>query len=444
MKAPAAILALALGAAAAGAQTTPPAAARADTTRSELDRVIAVVGTHPILESEVEEIINQRRAQGMAVPTDSAGRVKLYKQVIDELIDAEVLVMKARDEKIEVADADVAQTVDQQVKRLRSQFRTETEYQSALKGGGFGNAEEYKRWLTDQARRGALQQRLIQKLRQDGKIPAVPVSEEDINTAFTEKQGTLPKRPSTVTFRQVILPVVPSDTARARARAKADSLLVELRKGGDFEQVAKRESMDPASKELGGDLGWNRRDSMVEPFNTVMFSVAPGQTSNVFETVYGFHILRVDRVRAGEVKARHILIRPKLDSMDVERTRIRADSVLAMWKGGTPFDSLVARYHDPDEEKGALQPFPRDSLPPSYRTAFEGKTTSDFVPPFPIPDPTRGVPKYVVARILQAEEGGDYTINDVRNVLREQLAEERAFRRLIDTLRKATYVSIRI
>jgi peptidyl-prolyl cis-trans isomerase SurA len=183
---------------------------------------------------------------------------------------------------------------------------------------------------------------------------------------------------------------------------------------------------------------------MVESFDRMMWALAPGQVSPLVETVYGFHIIRVDRAQPAEVKARHILIKPKLDSADVERTRLRADSVLALWKGGASFDSLAAKYHDPDEGKGLLEPYPRDSLPEAYRTALAQTGSGEFAGPFPIADPSRGVPKFVVAQVIRAEEGGEYTINDVRNVLRDQLAQERAFRRLIDNLRGATYVSIRL
>src|SRR5207302_10547720 len=125
---------------------------------------------------------------------------------------------------------------------------------------------------------------------------------------------------------------------KAAAKAKAESLLVDIKKGADFELLAKRESMDPGSKETGGDLGWNRRSQMVREFDRWMFALAPGQLSPVIETQYGYHIIRLDRAQPQEVKARHILIKPKMDSADVAAARLRADSVLAIWKNGkAPF-----------------------------------------------------------------------------------------------------------
>lgn len=410
-----------------------------------MDRVVAVVGTTPILWSEVLEVINQRRAQGMPIPDDSAAQVALARQVVGEIVDEEILVQKARgDTTVVVADADLAATVDQQIKRLRESLKSDAEYSQALKSGGFGNQEEYRRWLTDQARRRALSQKLIQHLNQTGKMIQVAVTEDEITEAFEKNRAQLPKRPASITFRQIVIATAPTQKAKDAARAKAESLLVEISHGGDFESIAKRESMDPGSKEQGGDLGWNRRDQMVKAFDDVMFSLPPGAVSSVVETAYGYHIIKVDRVKPAEVKARHILIKPVYDSADGRRAAVLADSVLKAWKAGTPYDSLVAKFHDSDELPGSLDPFPREQLPESYKVALKDVKSNEYFGPFPIDDKLRGQPKYVVGQLLVALDEGDYTVKDLRDQIRDQLQQEKSFRRLIDTLKKEIYVAIRL
>ena len=261
-----------------------------------IDRVVAVVGNHPILYSNVIEAVNVRRAQGLTLPTDSLGQEKVMRTVLNDLIDEEVLVQKAKEEKVVVADNDVAATVEAQIKRVRGNFQTEPEYRAELVKAGFGTPEEYRRSLTEDARRQAMQSQLIQKLKTDGKLVQVGVSEADVSKTYDERKADLPKRPATVTFRQIVIATKPSAKAREIARVKAESLLAEIRRGGDFEQIAKRESMDP-SKDQGGDLGWNRRGAMVPEFERVMFALPPGVVSNVVETPFGFHIIRVDRVQ---------------------------------------------------------------------------------------------------------------------------------------------------
>jgi parvulin-like peptidyl-prolyl isomerase len=225
-----------------------------------------------------------------------------------------------------------------------------------------------------------------------------------------------------------------------RARAKADSLLREIRGGAEFEQVARRESQDSASREQGGDLGWNRRGELVPEFEQMMFALAPGQVSPLVLTQYGYHIIKVERSKPSEVKARHILIKPVYEDADTLRSRARADSALRLWQGGAVFDSLVRRFHDRDELEASREPFPREQLPPSYKDAIGTRAKGEFIGPFPIADRNRGMPKYVVLQLTDVIEAGDYTVEEVRDRMRQSLSQERSFRRLIDQLKKETYV----
>jgi peptidyl-prolyl cis-trans isomerase SurA len=183
---------------------------------------------------------------------------------------------------------------------------------------------------------------------------------------------------------------------------------------------------------------------MVAEFDRWMFALPPGQLSPVIETPFGYHIIRVDRVQPGEVKARHILIAPKIDSADVARAHLVADSVAAAWRGGAAFDSLAKKHHDfgSAEETTLLTPFPRAQLPAPYQQAFADKKAKDFVV-FQIPGNTTVPGKFVVAQLASVEEGGDLTLAEVKERFRTRLAEEGGVKRLMDSLRKGTYVAVK-
>jgi peptidyl-prolyl cis-trans isomerase D len=90
---------------------------------------------------------------------------------------------------------------------------------------------------------------------------------------------------------------------RAKAKAKAEALLAEVRKNpASFADLAKKNSDDPGSKERGGDLDFFARGAMVKPFEDAVFSMKPGEVSNVVESDFGFHIIRLDAVRGGNVQ----------------------------------------------------------------------------------------------------------------------------------------------
>jgi peptidyl-prolyl cis-trans isomerase SurA len=406
-----------------------------------VDRVVAVVGNQVILWSDVMNAINQQRAAGMQLPPDSAGQAALAVEALNTLVDEEILVQKAALLKIEVTPDEVNRSVDDQVKRVRGQFETEDAYRNELRSAGFGTPEEYRRTLYEQFYRRALQQRVFEELRKTA--VGRNVSEQEIQEAFEQNKAQLQRAPATVTFRQVVVAPKATAEAKARAKAKADSLLVEVRAGGDFEQIAKRESMDPASKPQGGDLGWNRRGAMVPEFERMMFSLPPGQVSPVVETAFGYHIIKVDRVQAAEVKARHILITPVIDSADVTRAREEAALVATQLRAGAAFDSIIVKHHDPAEEKGILQPFVRDSLPASYGAAIAGKAAGEVTDPFELPSP-RGASKWAVVQLVSVNEAGQFDEAEVKERIRQQLIAERATRSLLDELRKQTFVSLRL
>jgi parvulin-like peptidyl-prolyl isomerase len=437
---PIALLVLLTAAAAAQDPATP--ATVAGNVRP-VDGVVAVVGEKPILWSEVLETIGRERANGANIPTDSAGAVEYARTILTALIDEEVLLQRAAgDTSIRVADADLNETVEQQVSQIRTQFPSEQEFLRQLRLAGFGTLEEYRTFISDQARRAELQRRLVQKYQAEGRMIRVAVSDRDVTEAYERARASpnFPRRPPAVTFRQLVIPTAASPEALAEAKRKADSLVAELRRGADFAQIARRESMDSGSAQQGGDLGWNRRGELVPAFEQTMFRLPPGQVSQPVLTQYGYHIIKVDRARPAEVKASHILIKPSYAGEDTLKARARADSALALWRAGTPFDSLVRRFHDSDEEQGSIEPFPKEQLPPSYREAIGDQPRGSFVGPFGIEDRGRGVPKYVVLQVTEVIEAGEFTVDEVRDRLRQQLQQERSFRRLLDNLKSQTYV----
>lgn len=97
--------------------------------------------------------------------------------------------------------------------------------------------------------------------------------------------------------------------AKAKAKAQADDLLAQIKKGADFAELARKFSQDPGSAPNGGDLGFFSKGQMVQPFEQAAFNLKPGQMSGVVETPFGFHIIRVSETKAGrdmayeEVKA---------------------------------------------------------------------------------------------------------------------------------------------
>jgi len=280
------------------------AVARAATAQAPflVDRIVAVVGTQPILASQLDEEIASAQAQGQQMPTDSAGRAAVRRRILNNLVETELLVQQAeRDTSVKVTEQEVQEAVEQTVRNVRNRFASEQEFQSQLKLAAFGGIEEWRRWLTEQQRRQILQQRLIESLRQKGKIKPIPPSDAQMR-AYWEENRTDQRRPSTVSFRQIIILPQPDSGARAQALAKADSLLKALRAGADFADLARRFSDDSVSRDSGGSLGWFRRGTMVKPFEDAVFAMKPNEVVGPVESDFGYHVIKLLAVTPGHVR----------------------------------------------------------------------------------------------------------------------------------------------
>ncbi|MBX3173207.1 MAG: peptidylprolyl isomerase [Gemmatimonadaceae bacterium] len=420
-----------------------PVAAQDGLRLVDVDRVVAVVASKPILMSEVLERVNLARAQGLQVPRDSAGQMAVARQILGQLVDEEVLIAVANEYKLTVPEQDVSAQVDQGVQRVRAQFASETEYREALRREGFGTPEEYRRRSIEQAQRDQLQTKALDTLRALGRLAPVNVTEREVQEAFDRFKSQLGTRPAMVSFRQIVTTAKPSEANRERARQLADSLRQALNAGADFDSVARAYSAD-GSASIGGDLGWKRRGDLVVEFEQMIFALVPGRISPVVETVYGFHVIRVDRVRPGEVRSRHVLITPKMEPADGEKAKARADTVLTLWRSGTPYDTLVARYHDMNEERVIPDGIPVDSLPVEYRLALRDKPSGAFTEVFGLPDPGTGLRKFAVAQVMEAKPAGEWTLDEYQERVRRQLKEEKSTRRTLDILRREYYVDIRL
>jgi peptidyl-prolyl cis-trans isomerase SurA len=327
---------------------------------------------------------------------------------------------------------------------VRGQFHTEAEFRNQLLTAGFNTPEEYRRWLSDEQRRSAYSQRYLEKLRGEGKLRNAPVSDAELRRAFADAQAQAPdqRRPASIAFHQIVVKPEPTPAQRAAAMVRAESALAEVRRGTDFSVVARRLSDDPGSKERGGDLGWFRRGQMVDSFERVAFRMRPGQISDIVTSPFGYHIILVDRVQPGEIKARHILITPVLTSRELAVARTIADTVAARLRAGANFDSLYTLFADTVEQK-VVGPLARTQIPPVYGSVLEGAAAGDITPVFALAAEDSLHTKYVVVKVDDVSPERPYTYEEVRDQVRTNLQRDKGVTELLRTLRRQTYVDIR-
>jgi len=408
-----------------------------------IDRIVAVVGTRPILASQVDEEFVRFQAQGGQLPPDSAGRAKMRRQILDRMVEEELVVQQAqRDTTVKVTEQEVLDAVEQTYQNARKQFSSEVEFLAQLRAVGLGSVEEWRRQLADDQRRRILQDRLFEALRQKGKLKPIPPTDAQMREFWESNRAQQPKRPATVSFRQIVIKPQPDSAARARAYQLAESLLVVLRHGADFASIAKRFSADTASREQGGELGWFRRGVMFKQFEDAAFRLRPGEISDVVETPFGFHIIRLERAQPAEILARHVLIMPDVTPAQVAIARRLADSVHAALTRGASFDSLARRAADPEEPKLA-EDAPITELPQEYQQLLASDTTLGLKPVITV-GAGSARPKFVVFEVTRRHPEGELAFDDVKVRIKEILSNDLAIRHYIDQLRRQTYIDVRL
>ncbi|MBY0277033.1 SurA N-terminal domain-containing protein [Candidatus Binatia bacterium] len=127
----------------------------------------------------------------------------------------------------------------------------------------------------------------------------VAITEEQITADYEENLSTKYTQQHEVHARHILLrvPRDADDAAKTTARSKAEDIKKKIDAGGDFAALAKEFSEDPGSRDNGGDVGFFPRGRMVAEFDEAAFSLKPGEVSDVVETPFGFHVIKVEEVR---------------------------------------------------------------------------------------------------------------------------------------------------
>jgi peptidyl-prolyl cis-trans isomerase SurA len=401
-----------------------------------VDRVVAVVGDSMVLQTEIDEELLRLQAMGQ-LPQDPMAVERIRRELLQAKVDQLLLLQAAIRDSIEVSGEEVEREVQREIAQLQRNVGGERALEQALLAEGWSMAE-YRAHLARELRQRQMVSHYLGRAQRERRAPSV--TEDEIQAYFELQRAQLGQRPATISFEQVVIAPRASAAAREAALERANELLARARGGEDFAQLARRFSEDPGTRERGGDLGWFRRRQMVPEFDRAVFAMRPGEISQVVETSFGFHVIRLERVRGAERQARHILIRPELTPADVTATETIATAAADRLREGAPMAALWQEHRA--NEDSVVGPFTRDRLPPPYGQHLATAAPGEIVGPFRLPA-EGGADSWVVVRVTAVAASGEYTLDDLRPQVRQQLQQEKLIQEILDELRRRTHVDVR-
>jgi peptidyl-prolyl cis-trans isomerase SurA len=410
-------------------------------TEELIDRVMAIAGDSIILLSQIQEQIAPLVAQDATLATDQSRLTALQSQVIQNLIDQSLVVQAAIQDTTIVVDEDrVEQIVDQDIAQRSEAIGGQAALMDGLREQGW-SMQQYRELLKQDARRQQLQQQYM--LKQQRGMKPIPVTADEIQTFYGENGAQFGQRPATVTFLQVVLQPQPNDSAEASALAETERILTLALAGDDFGELAKRNSGDPGSAELGGDLGWFRRGSgFVREFEEAAFSIQSGQITDPVRTQYGYHIIQVERVRGPERKARHILIPFDIAEQEIQDALDLAEELKSQIEGGADVQALHAEHGAeelPDSLSVAMDQL--NELPPGYAAVLGITPAGSVFGPIQFGEGVRT--NVTVGIVVDVRDEGTFTFEDLEPVIRDRLQREKTLEELMKRLRDRSYVEVR-
>ena len=343
-----------------------------------IDRVIAVVDSGVIMESElnlrVQDIIGRLRSEGTELPPKEL----LEEQVLERLIIEEIQLQIGDSAGVKISDAELNRALSM----LASQNSMNLEQ---FKESLDANNSSYSK-LRDSVRKELIIQRV-----QRGKVGAnIEISEQEIENFLNSEEGRS-KLAEEYNVQQILLSLnseAPESKVNSTKEKGAD-IIRRYNEGESFEKLAATYSSDQNALE-GGSLGWRKATELPTLFSDVVTKMKVGEASELIRSGAGFHIIRLAEKKGDVVKfedqtlVRHILVQPS-EIRSEKQTKDLMNEIHQKLVDGEDFKQL-ARQHSEDPgskmEGGELGWSAPDTFDPAFEAVMNSVDIGVFSTPF--------------------------------------------------------------
>lgn len=316
-----------------------------------IDKIVAQVGDNIILLSDLESQKQQAKQSGLEIG-DKAACVYL-----EELMYQNLLVNQAELDSVQISDEQVDAEMEGRLRMIEGQMRNakdEDGLPMTIEKFYGKTRTQIKEEFRDAIRKRLKGQEVERKITAD-----ISVSPREVELFFNKQPiDSLPFINTQMAFQQIsVFPEITKDDRDIAYRKLQDARKQIVEGGRDFGRVAREISMDPGSAVDGGKIEATR-GVMVKAFEATAYNLKQGEVSEIFETEYGFHIMKMVSRRGDDYTVQHILIIPEFSRASLEKASLKIEACYQeLIANKITWDEAVKKYsNDPNtkENKGII------------------------------------------------------------------------------------------
>ena len=284
--------------------------------RIKVDGVSAVIGDYVILDSDIDKTLVEMKSQGIS--TKGITRCQLLGKLMEDKLYAHHAIQDSLEFSVEEIYSSVDQIIDNFTQQLGS-------IEKVLE---FYNKEDESTFRQEIFEINKIQK--LSSIMQSQIVEEVEVTPEEVRIFFESiPKNELPTFGTELEISQIVIEPEVSEVEKERIINQLKTFREDvLERGSSFASKAILYSQDPGSRATGGKYTLHRkRPRMVKEFRDEAFSLEEGEISQPFKTDFGWHILKVDKIRGQEVDARHILLTPKIEASQLQEAKTKLDTL---------------------------------------------------------------------------------------------------------------------
>lgn len=322
-----------------------------------LEELAAKLGGEILLSSEILSNLDYQMAMSSTLSREDSCRV------IQSMFLNKLLVDQAKLDSIVISDDQVEQELDRKIQYIIQTMNGDIERFQTYYGKNVSQVKKMMRKdMKEQAMARQMQSSILSKVKITPK--------EVIDYYNSLPKDSLPYFNSEVEIGELVMFPKVSQEEREKAIALAIQVQNKIKSGENFNTLAQKFSDDPGSARIGGDLGWQMRGTFVPEFEAAAFNLDDGEISDIVETDFGFHIIRMVGRRGNRIHVEHILIKPEITEADIELTKEKLDSIRTLIiRDSIPWELAVRRFGS--EEVQSFHNGGRVTNPQSGNTFFQ-------------------------------------------------------------------------